>query len=375
MKPSQLLVVRRSRARERSRGQIIVIAALGILAIVAMIALVLEGGNAYAQQRVAQNGSDSAANAGAVALAQRLGGATITDLNVSNAVNRMANQNTLTAHEAYYTNIDGQLLDNGGAIVANKTAAAKVGDGVIPPGAQGVFVGGTRTFGTFFGNAIGISSLSAAADATAVTGLLTGGAFLPVVFPVNITDCSQSGNTGIGVDNWPLSQPGNPPVGQEYIVPLCKTNAGSFQILDLDPSLSCIEEVETPPTVSLPLPTDVPTDNGNNCANLIVDYVNTNLKGKVVLIPICDVACAGGQGSGGVYHVIKVTAFYIDYMSDSNLQNQPNSDCQAHNGLVPIYGNGSSSCLAGWFVRYTTTGPVTSGAVGNADSVGVQLIK
>ena len=45
------------------RGQIIVIFAVALIAIVSIGALILEGGQAFAQQRIAQNGADAAANA------------------------------------------------------------------------------------------------------------------------------------------------------------------------------------------------------------------------------------------------------------------------------------------------------------------------
>ena len=72
-----------------------------------------------------------------------------------------------------------------------------------------------------------------------------------------------------------------------------------------------------------------------------------------------------------------VTAFYLDYMSDSN---KNNGDCDTHTSadgqvLVDIGGNGSSSCIAGWFIHFITKGPVGSGAVGNGDAIGIQLIK
>jgi Flp pilus assembly protein TadG len=47
------------------RGQIIVIFALGLVAIVAMVGLVLDGGSAFAQRRAEQNAADLAALAGA----------------------------------------------------------------------------------------------------------------------------------------------------------------------------------------------------------------------------------------------------------------------------------------------------------------------
>lgn len=369
------------RRPDPTRGQILVIGVLGLVAMLAGAALILEGGNAYAQQRVVQNGADSAANAGAVVLAQRLGGATRTDAQVSAAVTTAATQNTLTSVVGRYTNGSGAYLTTGNAVTTDPAAAALVGGGVIPTSARGVEAHGTRTFDTVLARAMGFSTFDAGAVATAITGPLTGGAFIPVIFPVNITSCETNGSTGVGEAMWDLADEGDPPVGQEYIVPLCKTGegpaggGGSFQILDLDEDLSCLEEMETPPTIYWEsFPVDVPVDNGNNCAKPIAEYVMDNLVGEVVMIPICDAECIpSGSGSNAEYHIIKVAAFYIDYMSDEN--NKNNSLCQAHDGLVTIAGNGSSSCIAGWFVKWIDNGPVGTGAVGNSDAIGIQLIK
>lgn len=369
------------RARSGARGQILVVGVLGLLTMLGGAALILEGGNAYAQQRVVQNGSDSAANAGAVILAQRLGGATKTDAQVQAAVTTATTQNQLTSAVGRYTNGTGAYLTSGGAVTTDPAAAAVVGGGMIPSGARGVEVVGTRTFDTVLARIMGFTTFDASGIATAITGPLTGGAFIPVIFPVNITDCEGNGNTGVGESMWDLADEGEPPVGQEYIVPLCKTGegpdggGGSFQILDLDDELTCLEELQTPPQITwVSFPVDVPVDNGNNCATPIAEYVNANMVGEVVMIPICDAECIPtGSGSNAEYHIIKVAAFYIDYMSDEN--NKNNSLCQAHDGLVTIAGNGSSSCIAGWFVKWIDNGPVGTGAVGNSDAIGIQLIK
>ena len=75
-----------------------------------------------------------------------------------------------------------------------------------------------------------------------------------------------------------------------------------------------------------------------------------------------------------------MVSFYIDYMDDSN--NKNNSNCQTHYNnetppqqLVTIAGNGSSSCIAGWFIRFISAGPVGPGTVENGDALSVQLIK
>jgi len=377
------------RSHRRADGQILVLFALGLIALLAGVALVIEGGNAYQNQRSVQNGADAASEAGAATIARSLAGITKTDAEVASAVTSSAFFNNITVTSAYYTDWQGNPIDSAGAIVAPNLAVV-VGaspNGAIPPNGQGVHAAGTRTFGTTFGRVIGFNNFTATADAIAVTGKTNGGRFLPVVFPVNITDCSQNGNLGAQKSQWDVSQPStaNPPghpVGTEYIVPLCKTGGGSFMVLDLDGIRNnCEDEVLHPKAIQFDsFPVDVDSDNGNNCAHQMEDAVNS-LHGETVLVPICDDnQCNTSGGSHATYHISGVVAFYIDYMSDSN--NPNNSLCQTHMNtdnppqqLVTISGNGSSSCIAGWFVRFITTGPVGAGTVGNADSISIQLIK
>ncbi len=375
--------VRHRSQRAGEHGQMIVVAALAMIAIIAGVSLVIEGGNAYAHQRVTQNGADSIANAGATVLAQRLGGTAKTDADVAAAMNGMATDNQIDTHTGYYTDVHGVMLTPLGVATSDTATAARVGDGTIPPTAQGVRVGGSQPFNTTFAGALGINQFTASADATAVTGALTGGKFLPVVFPVSQANCDGSGNLVENPDEaWRMSNPGDPPVGQEWIVPLCKTGGGSFMILDLDPDKNCYQEVLNPSSVQFnDFPVDVPTDVGNDCAKKIYDAViDGHLQGTVVMIPICDENCSTEHGSGGTYHITRIAGFYLDYISYSN--NKNNSDCALTTS--PTYGtsllnitdgNGSSSCIAGWFVRYITSGPVGSGEINYGEAIGVQLIR
>jgi hypothetical protein len=144
-------------------------------------------------------------------------------------------------------------------------------------------------------------------------------------------------------------------------------------LLDLDGTMNnCDDEVINPPAIQFPdFPEDVQSDNGNNCAKEMVDAVN-NLSGTTVLVPICDGDCVTTGGSHASYHIIRVASFYLDYMSDQNGGNNP--ACQGNGTtLIPIIGNGSSSCIAGWFVRYVTSGPVGRGPITGAGALGVQL--
>jgi Flp pilus assembly protein TadG len=380
---------RHGRTRRRGEGQILVVFALGLIVLVSGVALVLEGGNVYQNQRGVQNASDAAADAGATVIAQNLsGGTSKTDADVLSAINSSASFNNVVA-AAYYTNVDGNPIDaSGNVVAANLAVAVGAGPGgAIPPNAQGVHVGSDRTFPTTLARVIGMNNFKASAEAIAITGKVTGGKLLPVVFPVNITDCSGNGSLGAAKDQWDVSQPGTPPahpVGTEYIVPLCKTGGGSFMVLDLDgiPNNCDYEATHPTPIQFDSFPVTVASDNGNNCAKPLVDAVNTFVgDDRVVMIPICDNnECNTSGGSNATYHITGVVSFYIDYMSDSNSVGNP--ECMTHYNtdtppqqLVTIAGNGSTSCIAGWFIRFITTGPVGAGSVGNGDSIGIQLIK
>jgi hypothetical protein len=376
-----------SRTGAHERGQIVVVAALAMVAIIGGVSLVIEAGNAYAHQRVVQNGVDAIANAGATVLAERLGGAVRTDGDVDRAMTAMADANAIQGYLGYYTDVTGGMLATSGAPAGNASAAARVGGGTIPPTAQGVRAGGDLDFDTTFARVLGINQFRVSADATAVTGALTGGQFLPVVFPVSMTNCDGSGNLQENLDApWRMSNPPKkPPVypdGQEYLVPLCKTGGGSFMILDLDPAKDCYEEVTNPSSIQFnKFPVDVPTDTGNDCAKKVADGIrDSQLQGKVVLIPICDGDCSTSGGTNGKYHIIRIAAFFLDYISFDN--NPNNSLCKLTTS--PTYGtsmvnivngNGSSSCMAGWFVRYVTSGPVGGGQINNGEAIGVQLMR
>ena len=141
------------RPQRRAEGQILVVFALGLIALLAGVALVLEGGNTYQNQRSVQNGADAASEAGAVMIAKGLStGVAKSDAEVASAVGSSAFFNNITV-AAYYTDWQGNPLDSSGNIVAPNLAVV-VGlspNGAVPPNGRGVHASGTRTFGTTFG--------------------------------------------------------------------------------------------------------------------------------------------------------------------------------------------------------------------------------
>ena len=71
---SMTLRNRRHGGPTSERGQVLVLMVGGLLAVVILVGLVVDGGNLWAQQRIVQNGADAAAEAGAIVMAETLGG-------------------------------------------------------------------------------------------------------------------------------------------------------------------------------------------------------------------------------------------------------------------------------------------------------------
>ena len=128
---SALTAFRQERGRS-PHGQILVIVGVGLLAMVAMVGLVVDGGYAWGEQRQAQNGADAMSNAGATVIAQHIKGATKSSGDVGCAVEAAATLNAVANPSAVYTDV------NGAVITPEVQVAACGGGGTIPASAQGV---------------------------------------------------------------------------------------------------------------------------------------------------------------------------------------------------------------------------------------------
>ena len=133
------------RSRGDERGQILAIFAAGLIALLIGVGVVIDGGNAMAQQRDAQNGADAAAEAGTTVIAQYLmGGSSATgaagtcpttpaepwDLEVCKAVYASAPANGLTVGTRNYIDWKGDPIPAGAGVDL-------VGDGPMPRGPRG----------------------------------------------------------------------------------------------------------------------------------------------------------------------------------------------------------------------------------------------
>ncbi len=131
------------------RGQIFVLVALGLIAMIAMVGLVLDGGSAFAQRRAQQNGADLAAIAGANAYMNTPGGVGTKTVAATDAAQASATQNDLQ----------------------NGTASTVVGVTVtlLSSGAQ-VKVDISKPHQNNFARVVGMNSWDVSVTATAISG-------------------------------------------------------------------------------------------------------------------------------------------------------------------------------------------------------------
>jgi hypothetical protein len=389
----------------------------GLLALIAGVAFVVDGGNALAQQRATQNGSDATSEAGTVVIAQYLmGGSSTTgvagtcpttpadawDLEVCKAVYGAAANNGVTITTAEYTDFKGDIL-------------GAVGSG-FPTGAQGTRAVTSRQFGTYFARAIGLSSFTASTQATSVTGTVTtlcapgtGCGLFPITVPYVTSTCDGSGTLVPGFGPWPFLGDADTDTSNEAIVPLCKDknddigggSAGSVGWLDLATGIgvsttgSCAttfkDAILNPCITSFPFQTWVQTfPGGVGKGGPDIQAALNAYQGDVVQIPLFDGTCktrpAGltlqdcapgdiGVGANTWFHIPSFASFKLDWFYVSG---NDRKQCDKLPGAPFVSGNGANGCFKGWWVvALPGPGAIDLGAVtpSTTNQLGVQLIK
>lgn len=206
MKPNQVKNINRfpvGKPSSAERGQSIVIVTLLFIGAVAMLGLVLDGGNAYLQRRRMQNAADGAALAGAIKLANP---GTLTGRNLECAI-RFEIERFATSNGAPGPNPLPNCGTNNPNVIAqfitdNAIPRGYVGDvGSVPSDAKGISVTVRSTFNTFFLGVVNLSTgaVSAPAKASIVTGFLQSPESIqPLSIPCNqarLRDCFQFNTT------------------------------------------------------------------------------------------------------------------------------------------------------------------------------------
>jgi hypothetical protein len=174
---------------KRERGQSLILFAAALVGIVALLALVVDAGNAYVEKRKMQNAIDSGSSAGALALAQNKNNGAIASA-ISNYVR--ANGVDPSRIRAYYVVED---ANGNNIVVRNSTVDAygfnnpapktiNVGGSALP--VVGVQLEGDKTFNTFFAGLIGFRQMTVngAAASYAKCGACSAGGLFPATISV-----------------------------------------------------------------------------------------------------------------------------------------------------------------------------------------------
>ncbi len=418
-----------------ARGQVIVLMVIGFVAITAAVALVVDGGNALAHQRMTQNGADAAAEAGAVMMAERFAGSTEPtagwDATVLSAIEASATANGITVAAAYYTDICGIPLKSDGTAALNAdntydyAAAQRVGAGlpatststpdcpsrtVGPP--SGVLVQAHADVATYLARVVGIGSLGVDAQATAAAGYLQEScaasagnacAMLPIAIPVDIISCDSHNSVVDTHAPWPVD-------GHTVsVIPLCTNGSGNVGWINWtgNGTMDLIGAVTTPNNPAIPLPSwqNVAQTGSVNAQGL--EAAIRAFDGQAVMVPQFDLVCNPGPGAApdNTQPAINTSPDYGCPPNDlgGNGTNQwyrmpsfahlqlcvsTDPDCHAAGYDYGAYINGSNSsvcaaggstsCLVGKFESIISTGTIGAGfggGQGYAKAIGVQLIK
>jgi hypothetical protein len=359
---------------DTERGQALAVMVFAMIAAIAMLGLIIDGGNAWAQQRMSQNGSDAASEAGATALGRRIANTDPAldshywDGQVANAIAVNASQNGITVPLAYYTDICGVgLTPSGARAAADFSDAAVVGAGLLPAGSgpppdpcpstdgsvgpvAGVKAFGDRTFNTFFARILCANNpyqCVATTEATAVTGYLqqtcTGNLggnciLLPIATYSNIVTCDGSGKAvDSGVAYTSL-------LNQDVMLPICKNASGSTGWLDwstgnggvggLDGLRNCVQRAASSdpclPTIQTPTWWEI-AQSGGTSSGPLEDDLNF-YAGEIVLLPIFNLMCAA-------------TPYQPDAGNPPDYGCQPSEKCTIQNQANP----GDPGCQPEWY--------------------------
>lgn len=174
--------------REES-GQSLVLIAFGMIALLVVAGLAIDGGMVFLERRRMQNAADASALAGTRLLASAICGVEGID------------DSTIDGEVKQYAEING-VQDPDNRVVANyvdknEAVLGPVGSGTIPDGATGIAVVTEIERATSFMPLIGIDEASAGANATAMTGPVVqlSGGVLPIAVPHEVVQALEPDET------------------------------------------------------------------------------------------------------------------------------------------------------------------------------------
>ena len=298
----------RADARSGERGQALALFSGGLIALLIMAGLVLDGGISSVNRRDSQNAADLGALAGTQAVADFHLNGTGMSATVYAAIDEVVKANGCDPNATMPCTWTAEYVQPTTGFSTVTVGSGVNGSGAIPATAQGVQVAIQRSSDVTFLKVIGQSAFDVGAEATALTARVEGvpeGILLPIAF-----------------------DPGRTPLepGKRYKFSEDTDGPGNFSWLswyDINSAVELEANVCEPRNPAYVFPVYVPAGPGkmnNSDVRACLDsYVN-----KVVYVPMwgdggasCPDGPFDGSGANGEYCVIGVAAFRFEgYLSN-----------------------------------------------------------
>ena len=261
---------RRSRRRNREHGQIIVIFVLGLVGMLAMVGLILDGGSAFANRRVQQNAADLASLAGANAYLENINATS----SVAQAAADAAARDVATKN-GYASGANSQIV----AVSFDTTAGARVKVDISAPHRNN------------FAGIVGMTNWTISTTATAITGFPdTAVGAAPFIFNTGVFQSNGTPQSIYSNPNSPFSfgeGNGDVPNNPNDLAWTCYGTCGN-----VDTNLvRQMVDGSAPVNITWNPAVDFTTyigqhNNGNHTA--LYGVVDTHLAGKDVAVPLVD---------------------------------------------------------------------------------------
>jgi hypothetical protein len=342
------------------RGQSAVIIAFVVIVLLALVALVVDIGNAYAHRRIVQNACDAAALAGARKLAEHgVNRQTVYYVDVLDEIQKYARDNGMdpATVEAWFIDAVGVRGDQ---ILGWNVP--------VPDDARGVEVTGDLPFSTYFAHLLGFDTMQASTNA--MVWVLKGNCNDTGLFPIIVSTKSFTDT----------NEPGVPQIGQVYTlwdhndkdVP---GNFGWLYWVDGDGENHCTQvysDCDQGPQTTVLGPNIIWNDRsgewtvddevhggvGVNFQPVLEDlepYVtwedrdNPDPKEDIVYIPLYE--SATGTGNTAVYDISGFAAFRLvcAFSSNTHYVERTPGDCNQCNT-----GSSNNKCIRGEFLQDVT---------------------
>ncbi len=309
---------------KREEGQSLIIVGALLIVLVALVGLVVDAGNAYAQRRIVQNAADAAALAGAQMLGHQddyqWGGDFLRNYQVIETVWDYANRNGASPDEVdiFYTDINGNVLANAEFDLGWQTIINADTFGGVKP--EGIRVEANRPFGTYLVRVIGRNEMTASGTAQGILacGACSSGNLFPIA--VHVGTFADTG--------------GLPAIGQEYRIWGDKTGPGSFGYLSWtnDPSQTTLvaNMADTSRSGRWSVGDSIPCGPGVQNSNDVKTELKYRIDNRIdlnppryreVVMPVFDYTT--GQGNNLKYHIVGFARFELQcYHFANNSQGQ-----------------------------------------------------